>query len=493
MRPRRSAVLTWTGIGRLGQQVIQFGIMIVLARLLGPAAFGLVGLIIVFTGFASVFVDVGLSGAVIQRQELTERHVSTAFWLNAGAGFVLSLAVAALAPLIAAFYGDPALLGLTLAMAPAFAIAGLGLMPKALVQRSMRFKRLAAIEIVAVAVAGTAAIASAVAGLGAWSLVILMLATNSITTIMLWLTSHWRPTLIVDRTALRDLWGFSAGVLGFQTINYWSRNFDNLLVGKVLGSAALGIYGRAYSVMLMPISQVNQVTTRVMFPALSRLQGQPERVKRAYLRAVGLIALVTFPLAVGLLVEAEPFVLTLYGSDWSEMILILQILCIPALFQSIGTTTGWIYQSQGRTDWLFRWGLVAGVLTIVSFAIGIRWGLVGIATAYAIRTLLLVYFNYAIPGRLVGIDLLGRRTAGQGRVPRGRDHGHRRVARRTPASRLLVAGCGPALRDPSRCWALPSTRPALGGHAVFGARRAACDAVAATELLPVLRRSLGPV
>jgi PST family polysaccharide transporter len=395
--------LAWTGAGRAGQQLLQFGITVALARLLVPADFGLVGLILVFTGFASVFVDVGLSGAVIQRADLSERHVSTAFWLNVGAGLALSGVVAALSPLIAAFYGDPSLVELTLVMSLNFAVAGIGLVPRALIQRSMSFRRLAGIETAATAVAGTAAIVAALGGAGVWSLVVLTLTTSVITTVSLWLCSSWRPRLVVDRAALRELWGFSAGVLGFQTVNYWSRNFDNLLVGKVLGAAPLGIYSRAYSVMLMPISQVNLVTTRVMFPALSRLQADPGRAKRAYLRAVGLIALVTFPLVVGLFVEARSFVLALYGPKWSEMISILQILCIAGLFQSIGTTTGWIYQSQGRTDWLFRWGLAAGLLTIASFAIGIVWGLVGIAVAYTARTLILVYFNYTIPGKLIGL------------------------------------------------------------------------------------------
>ena len=374
-----------------------------LARLLVPADFGLIGLILVFTGFASLFVDVGLSGAVIQRADLDDRHASTAFWLNVGAGLVLSALVAALSPLIAAFYDDPTLVALTLAMSLNFAVAGVGLVPRALMQRSMSFHRLAVIEIAATAVAGTAAISAAFAGAGVWSLVVLTVATSVVTTLSLWLCSSWRPRFIVDRAALRDLWSFSAGMFGFQAVNYWSRNFDNLLVGKILGAAPLGLYGRAYSVMLMPISQVNVVTTRVMFPALSRLQGDPARVKRAYLRAVGLIALVTFPVVVCLFVEARSFVLALYGPRWTEMVPILQILCVAGLFQSIGTTTGWIYQSQGRTDWLFRWGLATGVLTIASFSVGIVWGLVGVAVAYTARTLVLVYFNYTIPGKLIGL------------------------------------------------------------------------------------------
>jgi O-antigen/teichoic acid export membrane protein len=393
--------VAWSGGSRVLQQVVQFATTVVLARILTPEDFGLVALIIVFTGFATVLLDFGFAAALIQRLHIEDRHLYSAFWVNVATGVALALLLLFLAPAFASFYDEPRLVPLTMVIGANFVLTGLAAVQAALLQRAMNFRRISVIENTATLAAGALAIAAAASGYGVWSLVILTLATTFLRCALLWLLSDWRPRLRLDLDALRDLWGFSVNLAGVLALNYWSRSADNLLIGKFLGPASLGIYGRAYTLMLLPITQVQAVIGRVMFPALSQIQGDPLRVRRIYLRAIAIIGLVSFPVVVALFVTAEPFVLTLFGPKWAEVVPILQILCIPALIQSIGTTAGWIYQSQGRTDWMLRWNLVTGPLTIGAFAIGIQWGVLGVATAYAVRTVLLTYFNYAIPGRLI--------------------------------------------------------------------------------------------
>jgi PST family polysaccharide transporter len=400
---RTVAGVFWSAGSRIGQQGVQFAATVILARILGPTDFGLVAMIAVFSGFAVLLVDLGLAGALVQRPTIEERHRSSAFWLNVAAGLVLTGLMAACSPLIAALYGEPELLSLTLLLSVNFAIGSLTVVQTALLQRAMNFRRLAAIEVVAALVAGTAAVASAKAGLGASSLVVFTLVATGSRAAGLWLSTDWRPRFEVDRSAVRELWGFSGSLAGFSTVNYWARNADNLLVGAFVGANALGIYSRAYSTMLLPLNQVSTVVSRVMFPALSKIQDDPERVRRAYLRAVGIVALVTFPVATGLFVVSDPFIEALYGTKWAEAAPILQILCIAGLTQSVGSTVGWIYQSQGRTDWLLRWGIATSIVTIAAFAIGLHWGVRGVAIAYVVRTLLLTYFNFSIPGRLIGL------------------------------------------------------------------------------------------
>lgn len=155
--------------------------------------------------------------------------------------------------------------------------------------------------------------------------------------------------------------------------------------------------------MMTPLTQFTRVLTRVMFPALSRMQADRAKVKAVVLRSQRVIGLVTMPLAAGLILAARPFVLTAFGTAWADMIPILQVLCLVALLQPINATTGWIFQSQGRTDLQFRWTLIYGVLTLTSFAIGVRWGAIGVATAYALRTYLIWYPSIAVPGRLVDL------------------------------------------------------------------------------------------
>jgi PST family polysaccharide transporter len=211
--------------------------------------------------------------------------------------------------------------------------------------------------------------------------------------------------LALDRSAVRQLFGFSSRLFGFQFMNYWMRNADNLLIGKFVGADALGAYNRAYMWMLMPIAQVSQVVSRVMFPALSRVQHDLPRVKRFYLRTISAIALITFPTMLGLTVVSDLFVSTVLGDNWLDVIPLLQVLGVVGMMQSIGTTTGLIYQSLGRTDLLLRWGIGSGLVTLTAFVIGLRWGALGVATAYAIRSAGLVYWNYSIPGRLIDMKV----------------------------------------------------------------------------------------
>lgn len=404
LKHRTVTGVMWSAGARAVQQFLNFVVTVVIARLLVPEDFGLIAMILVFTGFAMLFVDFGLAAAIVQRKTLDERHLSSAFWMNLGAGLALSGVVAALAPALASIYDEPRLVLLTLVMSSSFLLGSLAIVQSAVLSRAMNFRRLGGIDIGSTLVGGSAAIAAAASGYGVWSLVVQLLVSTLARVALLWALTEWRPRLLFDVHAARELWRFSANLAGFSGVNYWSRNADNFLIGIFVGPAALGIYGRAYNLMLLPLTQVVGVISRVMFPALSRLQDDPERVKRAYLRAIGIIGLITFPLVAGLLVAAEPFVLALLGPKWRDVIPVLQILCVAGLTQSVGATVNWIYQSQGRTDLLFKWGLATSAITLVAFGIGIVWGVYGVAIAYVVRTLGLLYFNYAIPGKLIGMS-----------------------------------------------------------------------------------------
>lgn len=393
----------WSAGSRLGQQLVQFGVSVVLARLLVPRDFGLVAEVIVFTSFAWVLVDFGFSAALIQREELEERHVSSAFWLNVAVGLALTAAAIGASPGVAAFYHEPRLRNLTIALAFSFALGSLGIVQGTLLERALNFRRLAVITITATVLAGAAGIAAAVSGLGAWSIVLEGLIATGLRSAILWGASSWRPRLKVDSKAVRELWGFSANLAAFNSVNFWARNADNLLIGRFVSPASLGVYSRAYSLMLIPLNQVTSTISVAMYPALARLQGDRERLREAYLRLVGMVAFVSFPLATGLFVAARPFVLTLFGERWIGVVRILQILCVPLLVQSVGSTVGLIYQTCGRTDWLFRWGVAATATVVVAFAIGVHWGIDGVATGYALASVALFYFNFAVPGRLIGL------------------------------------------------------------------------------------------
>jgi len=268
----------------------------------------------------------------------------------------------------------------------------------------MAFKALAGVEIVGVIGSSTLAVVLAFRGYGVWALVFRSLCSSSLQTLLLWAFSSWRPARSVDRRAIAELWRFSSHLVGFSVLNYWARKADDVLIGRLLGSGPLGLYTRAYGLMLLPINEISGVFGRVMFPVLSSIKDDKPRAKAIYLRAIAAISLVTFPLMLVLLVASEPIVLTLYGEKWRPMVPTLQIYCVVGAFQSIATTVGWLYQSQGRTDWMLRWGVVASTLFVLGIAIGVYFGSIEtVAIAYSAVNLLLAYPLFAVPGKLVGM------------------------------------------------------------------------------------------
>ncbi len=404
---RRQTVsgLGWMGSTRVAQRFIQFALGVILARLLIPHDFGLIALIIAFTGFLSIIGDFGIASAIIQRPKIEARHLNSAFWASIGLGLVLMVLVMALAPGLAAFYGQARLVGLTVAIAPSFLFQSVGSLQASLLTREMNFKTLAVIETVALASANGAAVGMAMVDCGVWSLVALALIQPIVRSALLWVGSSWRPHAFLDRRSLAELWAFSSRLTGFNAVNYWARNADNLLIGRFVGPSQLAFYSRAYTLMLLPLDLVYMGPMRVLYPAMSRLQDDPEHVKRLYLRAIGLIAIFTFPLMVGLFVLSRPFIITMYGAQWSPVVSILQILCITGFVQSISGTTGWIYYSQGRTDRLFLWGLVSTSTAIASFFIGLPWGVHGVAVAYACWSVLITYPIFRVVGPIIDMSM----------------------------------------------------------------------------------------
>jgi len=404
LRRKTLSGLNWSAAGQSFQQLAAVLFSIFLARILTPNDFGLLAMVFVFSGFATLLSELGLGAALVQREQIEHRHINAAFWANLAAGAVLALVFLALAPALASFYSHPALEAISRAVALLFIVSALGVVQGALVQREMSFRRLAFIEIAATVIAGCVAVALAASGYGVWSLVAQLLCGQTLRTTMLWWVSAWRPTLTLDRSSLRELWGFSSHLMGFNVFNYWIRNLDNLLIGRFVGASDLGVYSRAYSLMLLPVSQASRVTSRVMFPALSRIRTDIERSKSLYLKATRSIALVMFPIMIGLLVVAESFVLAVLGEKWRAVVPLLQLFCLIGVGQSVGTTAGWIYTSQGRTDLMMKWGIFAGLVQAASFVVGLNWGVMGVAAAYVIASYTILWYPaWAIPGRLINL------------------------------------------------------------------------------------------
>jgi len=383
----RAAVIrgaSWAAAGRLATQGVQFIGGIALARLLTPSDFGLVATVYVFSGFAAIFVDLGIGPAIVQAREVTDEFLSTAFWLNAVAGVVMGLTLAAAGPLLADFFHQHALVRVAPLLGLTFATQ-LSVVQVALLEREFRFKRLTALEMTAVLIGLAVTLAGALVGWSYYALAIGPVAQSLAASLLFFWFVPWRPKGKVRTRSVRSLWRYAGGLIGFNSVNYWVRSADNLLIGRYVGADALGLYNRSFSLMLLPLTQVSQVIGRVMFPALARLAHDPERLRRGYRTAVRLMASGTIPLMFSLAVAAPAFVRAVLGVRWVPMVPMLQLLCLSGPPQTVAVSVGWLYQALGRTREMFIAGTVFAVPTIAAFIVGLHWGATGVAAAWLIR------------------------------------------------------------------------------------------------------------
>ncbi len=403
LRERTLSGLGWTGAASLARQGVGLVLLVVLARLLEPSDFGLIAMVTVFTAFVGLVPQLGLGPALVQAPELDEEQTQSAWWVCVLVGASLAAGVAASAPIVGALYDDARLVPLTRWLAAALFFEAVGVVPAALLQRDMAFRPIARIELTASIGGGIAGLSAAFAGFGATALAVQLLGASALHCLGSHAAVSWRPRAVLRVERLRPLFHFGGHLLGFQLFNYWTRNADDLLIGRFVGAGALGHYGMAYRLMMMPLQQVTQVFQRVMFPALSTVQDDRVRVKVAYLRATRMIGLVTIPAVCGLFVVAPTLVEVVLGADWAPVAPLLQVLCFAAVKQPLGATTGWIYQSQGRTDLMRRWGIRIGTVTMIGFVIGLQWGAYGVAVSYAVTRYLLWVPAIRVPGRLIGM------------------------------------------------------------------------------------------
>jgi len=252
---------------------------------------------------------------------------------------------------------------------------------------------------VTVAVSVTAALL----GAGVYALVIGPIAQVLVLNVLLWTAVRWHPRHGIVPASIKRLWSFSGGQVGFNLVNYWTRNADNLLVGRYAGTAQLGLYNRSYNVMMLPLTLVGQTLARVLFPALASLGDDVIRVAGAYRRTMRLVCAVVFPVLLILAASAHSFIVTVWGPAWSPSADLLVLLCLSAVPQCLMTSVGCIYQSQGRTDLLFKTGCVSAMVTVAAFLMGVPWGAAGIATAMLIRCWLIMPWILAVPAHLIGL------------------------------------------------------------------------------------------
>lgn len=399
----RGGAATFAGQGV--KFVLNLGSVMVLARILTPQDFGLIAMVTALTGFIMIFKDLGLSMATVQRAEINHGQISTLFWINVALSVLLMLITLALAPAVAWFYQDPRLAAVTAALSSAFLFSGLTVQHQALLSRQMRLSAVMIIDVLSMIVGILTAMLCAWTGLGYWALVWMQIATAAAHAVGVWIACGWIPGRPVRHSGVRSMTAFGGYLTGFNFVNYFARNLDNILIGRFCGAESLGLYSRAYSLLLFPIGQITAPISAVAVPALSRLQKEPERYRRFYLKAIKLIAYISMPLVAAMGTLSMEIVQLILGNVWLDAAPIFMVLAFAAIWQPVGSTVGWIFVSGGQTRRMFAWVCLAAPLIVLSFIIGLPWGAIGVATGYAVCNLLLVIpgFSFALKGSPISV------------------------------------------------------------------------------------------
>lgn len=367
-----------------GKFVLNLVSIVVLARLLAPRDFGLVTMVTSALGLLRVFRDAGLSAATIQSEQLTHAQVSNLFWINLGLGSVLTAVAAGSAPALAWFYGDSRLIPITLAFSVTYLLNGSTIQHRALLNRQMRFKAIALIDIGSMVVSLITGISMALLGCGYWSLVGMSIASEGIGAILTWSASVWRPQFVRWGVGTKRLVGFGANLTGAGLFYAVSRSVDTLLLGRRYGAVSVGFYSRATALMMRPLDLLLSPVSAVVIPTLSRLQSEPERYRRTFLQVYESIALVGFSVTGLLLALAHPLTLVLLGPKWEGTAPIFAGFTASALYGPLAMAATWLFTSQGRGRDTLVTQCVLSTVTVASVFAGLPFGPVGVAIAFSV-------------------------------------------------------------------------------------------------------------
>jgi PST family polysaccharide transporter len=395
------------GFAKLGAQVaglfIRFGSLVVLARLLDPKDFGLVGMVTAVTGIFGLFKDVGLSLVTVQRASITNEQISTLFWINILVGAMLGLLSLAIAPVLVSLYHEPRLFWVAAVLGIAFLFNAAGVQHAAILQRELRFGGLAVIEIVSLLVSSAIGIGMAFSGYGYWALVGMAISLPIVSTIYTWLMTAWVPGAPVRDRELSSMIRFGGVVTLNGLVSYFSYNLEKVLLGRFWGAESLGMYGRAYQLCNFPTEGINSTGYAVAFSALSRLQNDPTRFKAYFLKGYSLTVTLTAPISAACALFANDIVAVVLGPKWEDAAQILRLLTPTIMVFALLNPMGWMLNSLGKVERSLNMALVIAPIVMLGYLLGLPYGPVGVAVGYSVTMvgLCMPMIAWAIKGTIV--------------------------------------------------------------------------------------------
>jgi len=397
--------LFWSFFERIGQQGIQFIISIILARLLLPEQFGLIAMLLIFMAVAQSFIDSGFGSALIQKQDATSVDESSIFYFNIAVGVVAAGLLCLAAPWIAAFYKTPQLAPITRVLSLNLIINSFGLIQTSLMTKRVDFKKQMKVSMVAAGASGAIGITLAYMGFGVWSLVVQSLCSNIFRTIMLWLIYSWRPIWDFSVASLRGMFSYGSKLLFSGLIATIFDNIYLVVIGKMFSAADLGFYSRAKGLQRIPVNNITGAAGRVTFPVFSSVQDDKMRLKRGVRKALTTLAMVNFPMMIGLAILAKPLVHVLLTEKWLPCVPYLQLLCVVGLFYPLHAINLIVLKAQGRSDLFLRLEILKKVLIVITIVITYRWGILAMIYGQIATSFFAYYLNSYYSGKLINYPI----------------------------------------------------------------------------------------
>ena len=388
--------LSWNFKNQISIQAINFVVGIILMRLLVPDDFGKFAMVFIIISFLKIFSDLGLSAAIIQRQDIDERYLSSAFWFQLMIALIVSTSFIFFGGFFNNFYGEEVLDQISFWLGIDFFIGTLSIIPFALLQKELNFKALFKINLTAVGISSVVGICMAMNDMSIFSLVVKMLIWTTVSSLGAFWVIKWRPIFIFSSESLKTLLKFGIPAAGNHILSYLVRNSDDFFIGRVIGASALGLYNRAYMLMMLPMGNITSVISNVLFPSWSKMRDDIPEVKRLYIKVSGIIAFVSFPLMMLLAFLAAPIVLLLFGEKWVSMSTVLSILSTIGMLQSVGSLVGMIYMVFDKNALLFKINLIiSGTMIFVI-----------IASVYLFKSIVVTALSYAVISLFAGFPSL---------------------------------------------------------------------------------------
>jgi len=406
LKQRTISGLSWNFTGNFVDKAIAFVIGIILARLLTPREYGLVGMVSIFIILTQPFVNSGFSQALIRKKKCTQTDFSTIFYFNFFAGVLLYAILFCVAPYISNFFDEPQLTTITRAIGLIIILEAASLIQITILTREVNFKIQTKIKIIASLVSGIVGIFLAYKGYGVWSLVFKKIVSSTLTSSMLWINNKWKPQLVFSFSVIKELFGFSSKLLISGIIDKVYYNIYNLVIAKYFSAKELGLYTRAQNFKDLGAQQISEIISTVAFPVLSSIQDEPNRLKDNYIKIMTATMFVVFSLMFVLCAVSESLVLTLIGEKWAESIIYLQLLSLVGIYYPMYTLTRSLLYVFGKSGLNLKLQILTKTLAIPTILVGINFGIEYMIIAMIITGLLDFFVKAYYSGKLIGYSII---------------------------------------------------------------------------------------